>query len=470
MQRRKFFKNSAIATAGIGLVLPQIGCSQSITPTAAADPKKNAKNIIFMVSDGMSIGTLSMTDLLIQKLDGRHSHWMQLYKDRKATRALMDTASASSLVTDSAAGSSAWGGGVRVPNGHLNVGANGELYKPILQKFKAAGKSTGCVTTVPITHATPAGFTVNSKSRNSQPEIALDYLNLKFDVMLGGGLNYFTSEKREDKADLISRYAEAGFHTPKNKNDLMNLPFDKSPVMGVFYEDGLPFTLDQMNDSALMTNIPTLAEMTSVAIERMKGNEKGFVMQVEGGKVDWAAHSNDAPALLYDQMAFDDAIKVAIDFAEKDGNTLVVITTDHGNANPALVYGKNADKNFNLAISYKHTNDWVLRDFNNNTTTAQIIEKINYAQGITLSAEDANIIKSELGKVDKDGLYNPYNLPFKELAIIQAKYTSIAFASGEHSGDFVELAMLGPGSEMLQPFVKNSDLHNLMLKAAGMEV
>jgi alkaline phosphatase len=469
MQRRKFFKKSALATAGISLVLPNIGFSKSIAPIAANEPEKVAKNIIFMVSDGMSIGTLTMADLLTQKLHGRHSHWMQLYKDRKATKALMDTASASSLVTDSAAGSSAWGGGVRVPNGHLNVGANGELYKPILQKFKAAGKMTGCVTTVPITHATPAGFTINSKSRNSQPEIAMDYLKLKFDVMLGGGLNYFMADKRDDKTDLLPQYAAAGFYTPKNKSELMNLSLDSKPVMGVFYEDGLPYSVDQKQDNGLIATIPTLAEMTSFAIEKMKNNEKGFAMQVEGGKVDWAAHSNDAPALLYDQMAFDDAIKVAIDFAEKDGNTLVVITTDHGNANPALVYGKNVDKNFELALSFKHSNDWVLRDFNSNTTTAQIIEKINYAQGITLSAEDTAILKAELGEVGSDELYNPYNLPFKELAMIQAKYTSIAFASGEHSGDFVELAMVGPGSEMLEPFVKNTDLHNLMLKAAGIQ-
>src|SRR5690554_7013143 len=94
---------------------------------------------------------------------------------------MMDTASASSLVTDSAAGGSAWGGGVRVPNGTLNVGANGEQYTPILQKFKKEGKKVGCVTTVPITHATPASFCVNNESRRNQPEIAEQYAELKFD-------------------------------------------------------------------------------------------------------------------------------------------------------------------------------------------------------------------------------------------------------------------------------------------------
>jgi alkaline phosphatase len=133
-----------------------------------------------MVSDGMSTGTLNMADMFLQRKEGRRSHWLKLYDEQKITRALMDTASASSMVTDSAAGSSSWGGGVRVPNGSLNVNADGSFNKPILQKFKAAGKSVGCVTTVPITHATPAGFCVNNNKRGDMDEIAEQYLSLRF--------------------------------------------------------------------------------------------------------------------------------------------------------------------------------------------------------------------------------------------------------------------------------------------------
>lgn len=152
-----------------------------------------------MVSDGMSNGTLSMANQLHHLLHGKSSQWIQLYEENKVKRSLMDTASLNSLITDSAAGGSAWGGGHRVENGKINVGPNGEKYLPILQKFKKAGKSVGCVTTVPITHATPASFCVMNEHRSGQEAIAEEYLRLKFDVMLGGGNNYFNKDKRADK-------------------------------------------------------------------------------------------------------------------------------------------------------------------------------------------------------------------------------------------------------------------------------
>src|SRR5882757_5584363 len=163
MQRRNFLRNSSLSLLGANLFSPGF-ILQRNDAEKNGKLKKEAKNIIFMVSDGMSTGTLNMADMLLQRKYGRQSTWMQLYSQNKVSRALMDTASANSLVTDSAAASSAWGGGVRVNNGALNVEANGTFHTPILQKFKAAGKSVGCVTTVPITHATPAGFCINNNS------------------------------------------------------------------------------------------------------------------------------------------------------------------------------------------------------------------------------------------------------------------------------------------------------------------
>src|SRR5690606_30024181 len=105
----------------------------------------HAKNIIFMVSDGMSVGTLSMANMLSELRDGKLCTWMSLYHEGLVSRGLMDTASANSLVTDSSAASSSWGGGVRVNNGSLNVAPDGSRPMPILQKFKAAEKAVGCV-------------------------------------------------------------------------------------------------------------------------------------------------------------------------------------------------------------------------------------------------------------------------------------------------------------------------------------
>ncbi|MBK8515048.1 MAG: alkaline phosphatase [Saprospiraceae bacterium] len=466
MKRREFFRNAAFGAAASSFLFPAQGCSSSQLLVNGQGKGRTAKNIIFLVSDGMSTGTLNMAELLLRRKEGRGSHWLDLYRDQRAARALMDTASSSSLVTDSAASSSSWGGGHRVPNGHLNIGSNGEEYLPILQKFKRAGKKVGCVTTVPITHATPAGFCVNSKSRNSQPEIAIDYLKLRFDVMMGGGAKYF--EGREDGRNLFAEYAEQGFQVSREKSTMLKADSGK-PVLGIFDKDGLPYDIDRLHQPNLQEKVPSLAEMTTKAIDLMKSHTHGFVLQVEGGKVDWAAHSNDAPALLYDQIAFDEAIHIAINFAAKDQNTLVIITTDHGNSNPGLYYGSKADENFDKFLTIRRSNDSLLMGIKKEETPAQILEKIKEFQGIDITIEQSQNIKSKYLYLDGDGVYNAYKLPFKEYGQITADHTSVSFGGMDHTGDFVELAMFGPGSERLKPFVINTDLHQLMLDAAEVE-
>ena len=466
MNRRKFFKNGSLISLGAALLHP----FNNIANTIIDDIKnKKAKNIIIIISDGMSIGTLNMTDLYLSRKMGTGTNWLQLYKDNKVNRALMDMASASSIVTDSAAASSSWGGGVRINNGGLNVSKNGEPHLPIWQKFKKAGKKAGCVTTVPITHATLAGFCVNSKSRNAQEEIAEIYLEQKFDVMMGGGDAYFSSEKRKDKKDMYKAFESKGYKVVKNRNEMLSAAIDK-PILGVFDDNGLPYSIDQQNNKELSQQIPTLADMTKKAIDTMENHAKGFVLQVEAGRVDWAAHGNDIAGLIYDQAAHDEAIQVAMDFAEKDGETLVIITTDHGNSNPGVIYGNKANDNFDAIQKYKHSNEWVLKGFGKETSISQVKERVDYANNFSLTNEEAKLLLTYYSNLKTEkGLYNPKHLPFKALAEIQKKHNSVGWISMHHSADYVELAMYGPGSQLLKPFIKNTDLHYLMLEAAEVE-
>lgn len=466
MKRRQFFQNSALSALGASFILPAQACTPTQHLANGVGKGKKAKNIIFMVSDGMSAGTLNMCDMFRRRKEGRGSNWIDLYRNQRVNRGLMDMASASSLVTDSAAASSSWGGGVRVKNGKLNSGPKGEEYLPIWQKFKKSGKKVGCVTTVPITHATPAGFCVTSKSRGEQAEIAEKYLKLRFDVMMGGGSKYF--DGRKDNRDMYAEFMNAGYSVVRTKTE-MNVAKNSKPILGVFDNEALPFELDRVNDEILFNKVPSLAEMAQQAIKWMKDHPQGFCLQIEGGKVDWAAHANDAAALIYDQVAFDDAIKVAIDFAEKDGNTLVIITSDHGNANPGLYYGDEADRNFEKIFSFKHTNDWVLLGFEREGSIATLAERIHASQNYQLSNERLTYILDKYKEQKSEGVYNSYKLPFKEYADYQTDHTSIAFGGMEHSGDFTELAMFGPGSERMKPFMVNTDLHYFMLQVAEVE-
>lgn len=464
MKRRDFINVGLLSTFAGSLAYPSLlsGCK----PENIKQVQGKAKNIIFLVSDGMSSGTLNMADLLLQRKESRGSQWINLYRHNKVNRALMDAASASSLVTDSAAASSSWGGGKRVKNSTLNINADGTYNKPILQKFKEAGKSVGCVTTVPITHATPAGFCVNMKHRNMQDKIASKYIELQFDVMMGGGMEYFDGKKREDKKNIFPEFIARGFQVVQSKKGMDSAVTGK-PLLGVFYEDGLPYSLDHQSDIKLMEKIPSLADMTRKAIDLLKHNIEGFVLQVEGGKVDWAAHANDAAGLLYDQIAFDEAVTVAIDFADNRDDTLVIITTDHGNSNPGLIKSENVDQMFDTLQTVKHTNEWVLNGIERNDKPSQIIERLNFAQGITINHDEAKSILEDYDSLENKGLYNAYNLPYHKLAEIQHNYTSIFWSGMNHSADFVELTMFGAESNALPPFVKNTDLHYFMLKAAG---
>src|SRR5690554_2562138 len=469
MKRRDFFRNSSLTAAGLA-ISPLLFSADEHTTLALSELQNEAKNIIFMVSDGMSAGTLTLADMYAQSVVGKHTTWIENYKNGRFKRAMMDTASADSLVTDSAAGGSAWGGGMRVPNGALNMGANGEKYTPILQKFKNEGKKVGCVTTVPITHATPASFCVVNKSRRNQPEIAEQYLDLKFDVMMGGGDQYVSADKRKDKKDVYGNFVAAGYDVVKTKSDLNKVSNSEAPLLGVFSDDPLPYTIDQKSDKELQNTVPTLAEMTAVAINKMKSNPQGFVLQVEGGKVDWAAHANDAPGLIYDQIAFDEALKVALDFAIEDKNTLIIVTTDHGNANPGLFKGRKADENFDRFQTMKKSNTWVMQNLHSNLKPNQLKELIEFGQSFSISDDEVKIILNHVEGLNEEELQDYNKMPYEKYGLIHKKYTNVGFGDMNHSADFVECAAFGPGSELLPPFIENTFLHNMMLKAVGVEI
>jgi alkaline phosphatase len=461
MNRRNFFRNGSLAIAGAGLFS---------TKSAFAASSKKAKNIIFLVSDGMSTGTLHMANLHSERLLGRSTSWIQLYKDKMGHRGLMDTQSANSIVTDSAAASSAFGGGFRVNNGSLNISPEGKENMPLWQKFKKAGKKAGVVTSVTVTHATPAGFCVTSKSRSAEPAIAEEYLKQGIDVVMGGGDEHFNPEHRADKKDLYTAYTSKGYQVVKTRDQLNRLSGTK-PTLGIFSQGAIPYAIDRENDADLKTNTPTLAEMASKAIQVLNTHPAGFVLQIEGGKVDWAAHANDIAGLLYDQLAFDEAVKVALDFAEKDKNTLVILTTDHGNANPGTISGSKANEGFDSIKNYKKTNEWLLNQITKNSSTSQIKELIHSTHGIAATEAEIKSIKTYYDDIvrGEDGLYNYKKVPFKLYSEIQKKYNYIGWISMSHSSDHVEVAAFGPGAELLPAYLKNTDLHYLLLQAAEVE-
>lgn len=293
---------------------------------------------------------------------------------------------------------------------------------PFGKSAKRQEKKVGCVTTVPITHATPAGFCINAASRQSQSDIADLYLPLQFDVMLGGGMDYFSKNTRKDQVDRWSDFIQKGYQIAQNRSEMLQAD-GRKPLLGVFDRDALPYQLDLQQDAEAQQRIPSLADMTRKAIALMSDHPKGFALQVESGKVDWAAHANDIGALIHEQIAFDQAVAVALEFVKGRTDTLLVITTDHGNANPGLIYGKEANDHFDQVMRFTHTNEWLLNAIDKNMSTSQVRDLLQQHLQLAPSEDEAaQLLKYYTGlEKEEAGLYNYKKLPYKYLAEWQKK-------------------------------------------------
>ncbi|WP_233992719.1 alkaline phosphatase, partial [Salinibacter altiplanensis] len=294
---------------------------QPRTDVSGIEAPGDAKNIIFLVSDGMSAGTLTMADLHLRRHHGRRSNWLRLYEEGRVRHGLMDMASANSIVTGSAAAASSWGSGHRVFNEAVNMSEDGEEYRTILEIFRDAGKGTGLVTTTRITHATPSGFGINMPARWSEDKIAAQHLEREYDVLMGGGARHFDSDQRDDGQNLFQAFEDKGYTVAQSKSGL-NTWGHEGAFLGTFYDTHLPYVLDHQNISSHRQRVPRLPKMTDAALQRLSQNNDGFLLQVEGGRVDHAAHEDDTGGLVYDQVEFDEAIGTALDFAEGRDDTL----------------------------------------------------------------------------------------------------------------------------------------------------
>ncbi|MFB6279291.1 MAG: alkaline phosphatase [Salinibacter sp.] len=468
--RRDFLKTGALGAMALGTGgMAGTADAQSRTDISDIDAPGDAKNVIFLVSDGMSAGTLTMADLMLRRQEGRPSNWIRLYEEGRVRRGLMDMAAANSMVTGSAAGASAWGSGHRVFNETLNMSQDGEKYRTILQIFRDAGRGTGLVTTTRITHATPAGFGINMPARWSEDKIAAQYLEREYDVLMGGGRRHFDPEQRGDGKNLYQGFEDNGYTVARSKQDLNYWGYEGS-ILGTFYDTHFPYVLDHRNIPAHQQQVPRLPTMTDAALQRLDQNDDGFLLQIEGGRVDHAAHEDDTAGLIYDQIEFDRAIGRVLDFVEGRDDTLVIITTDHGNANPGVnAAGDRYNRSnpmFDRIADFQYTNSWILSELDENSTYRQIQDRVEEAWQFPIRRDEAEMIQDAL-RGEYQAAYRKKSAPDLLLGAIQANYTSVNWLGGDHTSDYVELAALGPGSEAIGQFTRNTDLFDLMVEAAG---
>jgi alkaline phosphatase len=479
---------AAALAAATGLMTGCLDNTKSPTP----------KNVIFFLGDGMGITTLTAARIYSVGETG------DLTMDTLPETAFVKTYSNDAQVTDSAPSMSAYMTGVKTnnevismtadtvatapsadANGNLGVNncasGNGSSVPTLLELAKAQGWKVGSITTTELTHATPAATYSHICNRNAQYAIAAQLvpdgsgfnkaLYNGVDVLMGGGLNHFTpygtsnTKGRADGRDLTAELAALGYTVAKTKTEMTAASVDKK-FIGLYSKTShLEYDLDRLAQVAAGSGNgvtqPSLAEMTTKAIDILSQNpnkQKGYFLMVEGGRIDHALHSTNAKRALQDTIAFDDAIKAAIDKVKLTDptleNTLIVVTADHDHTLVLNGYAQRTGKTTT-------TNPGVLGLVKNYVTG--LFD--NDADGTPYSiigfgnGENRNTTRAGLGLTEATASADNYH---------QEAVIPTAAGSETHGGTDVFLGAVGMGADTFHGSIDNTKVFTLVKAAAGL--
>jgi alkaline phosphatase len=269
--------------------------------------KKKPKNVIFMIGDGMGVTQV------FAGITANHGH---LFLDNFKYTGFSRTQSASDYVTDSGAGGTALSAGQRTYNKAIGVSTDSVPLPTILEESEAKGLATGLVSTSAITHATPASFIAHQVHRDSCEEIAADFLKTDIDVFIGGGYKHFT--ERKDGKNLTKELEAKGYTVLQKMSDIKKVNSGKLAGLTAPEHNGRIAERGNM-----------LPDATETALNILSKSKTGFFIMVEGSHIDKGGHANNMTQVVEEMLDFDKAIGKALEFAEKNGETLIVVTADH---------------------------------------------------------------------------------------------------------------------------------------------
>ncbi len=287
---------------------PAASTSYSVYPDSLALPT----NVILLIGDGMGLpqitGAMYMND-------------NKTVFERFLNIGFHKSHASDNLITDSAAGTTAFACGVKTYNGAIGVNARKERVPTLLEMAEKKGMATGLVTSTAITHATPASFIAHVESREDKEKIALGFLDTEVDIFIGGGLDHFI--RRRDERDLVSDLIAKGYDISTFfYHDIHALNIETSKNIGYFTANGEPLPATAGRDY--------LIPASRKALDFLKDRSPhGFFLMIEGGQIDWGGHANDAKYVIAELHEFEKIVAAVLEFAEQEKNTLVIVTGDH---------------------------------------------------------------------------------------------------------------------------------------------
>ncbi len=419
------------------------------------------KNVILFIGDGMSTPQRMTADEFARK-----TGLAPLAGNRLSHQATTRTCSASSLVTDSAAAATAIACGEKTNNGTIGLNAKDERLESMAEVAHKAGKKVGIVTSVTINHATPAGFYGHRKGRGDGYGLGLDLLASGFDYFAGGGLSEHNDKgHKEYRGDIYELAEKAGYNFAKmdrGKFDALKATAERPKVWYVASEECMPYSID----AGLWKGVPTLAELTAKGLEVLD-NSKGFFMMVEGGKIDWAGHANDAATNLRDVLALDEAVKVAIEFQKKNPDTLIVVTGDHETGGMTMGFAGTGyafymDRLANQKCSTDALSDYLHREKPADLKAAAAFLEANFGFKFEGSSVKDPMVLTGAEKAELEKAFSNEQKFTTAVKNIFSHKCGIGWTSGAHTALPVLTTAEGPGAEKFTGFIDNTDIAKIL--------
>ncbi|WP_066293669.1 alkaline phosphatase [Bacillus sp. FJAT-29937] len=425
------------------------------------------KNVILLIGDGMGMGQIEIARQMEYGKEGR------LFLESLPFVSLVHTSSANYAVTDSAAGGTALAIGKKTNNGMIGITADGHESDSILDLFKSHDKKTGVISTNTVTDATPAAFTASVKNRwTRQNEIARQQLENKVDVLLGGGADFFRAD-RQNGRDLIKEAIHDGYTFVSTRDELLAAKGNR--MLGLFHPSYMSFKLDR---KLLRSQEPSLKEMTEIAIEFLSKGEKGFFLMSEGARIDHASHAADLTSVWKEVIEFDNAVKYAVNWARREGNTLVLVVADHE------TMGISATEPLNIEglKEVKATPEYMVSKFIRKTNSLEfepnsVQNTVKKYANIELTADEMTLLNERV-KNAQGAVYPQHQAAWVLGSIIAKHYhagiadpsiRSISSSTGGHTANPIPLFAYGKGAEFFNGVLDNTDIPKKIAELMGYE-
>jgi alkaline phosphatase len=431
-----------------------------------------AKYVFYFIGDGMGINHINAVEAYLSTLNKERGTG-QLLMTTFPVASFATTWSADNDVTDSAAAGTALATGKKTKNGAIGIDADNSRIESIAEKAKKAGNKVGIASTVSINHATPAAFYGHQAKRSMYYEISQDLLKSNFDFF--GGAGFYNRNFLYDKTeapDIYTLIEQAGYYVAKGKEDFNANSQESNRVVLVpkdWEKNEIPYEIDRKPGDL------SLREITEAAIDVLtRNNKKGFFVMLEGGRIDWAGHSNDGAAMMREVIDMDEAIRAAYDFYRKHPKeTLIVITADHETGGLSVGRGS---LHIDLLQHQKRSTDGLSNRLNELVKEKK--GKVSWEEVKNLFAETMGFWKEiPISWDNEKKLRNAYeetiakqkdlkdaNL-YAENALLAAKAKEVindmarlSWGTGSHSANYVPVFAIGAGSEQFTRKMDNVEI------------